>query len=450
MDSTTFAAVIAAALFISILVGIPIMVSLGAISFLGVAYLMSSFDVAGNLLAGSAYGAIRSYVFVTIPMFILLGEILSRSGAAADVFNLVNRLLRRLPGRLALATVGGNTVFGAVTGVSIASAAAFSRIAYPEMVRARYNKSVALGTIAGSSALGMLIPPSILLIVWGVISQQSIGRLFVAGVIPGLLLASMFVLFLVAFAALRPHLFGEDQQGNTTDAQAVGAQEEGKPHRSDPRELVGAVSVCLLIIFVLGGIWFGMFTPTEAAGMGALMAIGIGILKGMGWRDFVQSILNTGRISAPLLFLLIAAQLYSRLLAMGGIIEVVEQMFLLLENNAFTVLLIMVAVWLFMGMLMDSVSIILLTVPLFAPIANSFGIDPLAFAVIGIIAIEAGLLTPPFGICVFTVKSCVTDPSATLYRIFVGSTPFWLMLLLLALLVAVFPGIATWLPTQMN
>jgi len=174
----------------------------------------------------------------------------------------------------------------------------------------------------------------------------------------------------------------------------------------------------------------------------------VGLAKGMKWRDFSASILNTGRISAPLLFLLITAQMYSRLLSMGGIGDMIGDLFLGV-GGVYLTLAIMVAIWLVLGMFLDSTSIILLTVPIFAPIATALGFEPLAFAILGILAIEAGLLTPPLGLCVYTVKGCISDPNASLGLIFRGSIPYWIILLLVVLLVALFPGIANWLPTKM-
>lgn len=439
MDSLLLTSMLIAGLLGCVLLGIPVVIALGLSSFLGLAYVMGSFDIAGALLSSSAYGAIKSYVFATIPLFVLLGEVLSKSGAAADLFKVVDQTCRRLPGRLALATVGGNTVFGAVTGVSIASAATFSRIAYPEMVRANYNKSVALGSIAGSAALGMLIPPSILLIVWGVIAGESIGRLFVAGVVPGILLASLFFIFLLTYAYIKPKKFGDEG----------GLGKNNRVSHITKSEIIGSSSVLLLIISVLGGIWFGVFTPTEAAGVGVLLSILVGFLKKMSVKDFASAILNTGRVSAPLLFLLITAQMYSRLLANGGVIDVVGQVFLGIGESPYLVLAIMVLIWVVLGMFLDSVSIILLTVPIFAPIAVASGIDPLAFAIIGILAIEAGLLTPPFGMCVYTVKGAITDPEVSLSTIFMGAIPYWVILLVLVLMVALFPSLASWLPSLM-
>ena len=440
MGSPEFAVAIVAILIGLVLCSVPVVLALGLTSFFGLAYLTGNLSIAGSLLANTTYEAIRDYIFAVIPLFVLMGEFISRSGAAQDLYRLVDRMLGRLPGRLALATVGGNAVFGAVTGVSIASAAAFSRIAYPEMVRHGYNKSVALGAIAGSASLGMLIPPSVLLIVWGVIAEQSIGRLFVAGVVPGLLLAAMFFVFLVGFAALKPTFFG---RGPGEEVLA------GAAAPMDRAEVIGGLGVTLLIVIVLGGIWLGAFTPTEAAGIGALLALVLAVLKGAGPRDLGEAVLETGRISAPLLFLLITAQMYSRLLALGGITDFIQSLFLGMGDAPLLTLLIMVGVWFVLGMFIDSVSIILLTVPIFAPLSAAIGYDPIAFAIIGIVAIEAGLLTPPLGLCVYTVKGCVTDPDATLARIFIGSTPYWAILLILVLLIATFPGLATWLPSLM-
>ena len=250
-----------------------------------------------------------------------MGELISKSGAAKDLYVLINNSLKRIPGRLTLATVIGNAIFGAVTGVSIASAAAFSRIAYPEMISQGYNKTVSLGSIAGSASLGMLIPPSILLIVWGVIAEISIGKLFVAGVIPGILLALMFGIFLVIFAIIKPGYFGGiNDQNNTIN-------------KSSKSEIIGSVGVVILILIVLGGIWFGIFTPTESAGIGALFALVLAIVKKTSWREIASAVLETGKISAPILFLLIAAQMYARLLAMGGITGVVENFFTYFGKN---------------------------------------------------------------------------------------------------------------------
>lgn len=436
MTTTLFALLMFAALLLAIGVGVPIVVALGAVSFAGVALLTGSIDTALSILATTTYEALRDYVFAVVPLFILMGEFVARSGAAADLYHSVNRLLRWVPGRLAVATVLGNAVFAAVVGVSVASAAAFSRIAYPAMCRHRYDKTVSLGCIAGSASLGMLIPPSVLMIVWGVVTQLSIGKLFIAGVLPGLALAALYALYCVAGAILRPAAFGA----------AAGATQDAPPLTAG--ELVGTVGSLVLVVLVLGGIWFGWFTPTEAAGIGALLALVLAVAKGMRWRGILSSISEAGRTSAPILFLLIFAQLYSRLLAMGGIGGAIQDFVAGLGLSPAMVVAAMVLVWFVLGMFIDSVSIILLTAPIFAPLAVALGVDPLAFAIVGILAIEAGIMTPPFGLVVFVVKSCIDDPDVSIGRIFRGAVPYWVMLILMAGAVYAWPGLATWLPAM--
>ena len=427
------------ALILLIALSVPVVIALGLTSFFGLYYITGNINVPLSLLNNTAYGAIRDYIFAVIPLFVLMGELISRSGAAEDLYNLINKSLRKIPARLALATVFGNAVFGAVTGVSIASAAAFSKIAYPQMVKFNYNKTIAVGCIAGSASLGMLIPPSILLIVWGVLTEQSIGKLFIAGIIPGIILSFLFAIFCYVLAYFKPDLFGQGSENQSLDVSLT------------KRQYWGAIGVSFLIVLVLGGIWFGFFTPTEAAGIGALFALILAILKGVSFKEILDSVLETGKISAPILLILICAQMYSRLLAMGGITDALTNVFTSIGGNKFLILFIMVAVWFILGMFIDSVSIILLTVPIFAPIAYKLlGYDPISFAIIGILAIEAGLLTPPLGLCVYTVKGCIVDPDITLGRIFYGSVPYWILLIVLAILVMMYPGIANWLPAVMT
>lgn len=427
------------ALILLIALSIPVVIALGLTSFFGLYYITGNINVPLSLLNNTAYGAIRDYIFAVIPLFVLMGELISRSGAAEDLYNLINKSLKKIPARLALATVFGNAVFGAVTGVSIASAAAFSKIAYPQMVKFNYNKTIAVGCIAGSASLGMLIPPSILMIVWGVLTEQSIGKLFIAGIIPGIILSFLFAIFCFVLAYFKPDLFGQGSENQSLDVSLT------------KRQYWGAIGVSFLIVLVLGGIWFGFFTPTEAAGIGALFALILAILKGVSFKEILDSVLETGKISAPILLILICAQMYSRLLAMGGITDALTNVFTSIGGNKFLILFIMVAVWFILGMFIDSVSIILLTVPIFAPIAYKLlGYDPISFAIIGILAIEAGLLTPPLGLCVYTVKGCIVDPDITLGRIFYGSVPYWILLLVLAILVMMYPGIANWLPAVMT
>ena len=428
-------------------VGVHIAVALGMTSALGIFLVTGAdsyaFRSVQTMLAATAYEAIRAYVFAVIPLFMLMGEFIGKSGTVTDVYRGINRLLHRLPGRLAIATVLGNALFSFVTGVSIASAAAFSRIAYPEMKRFGYHRGFALGTVAGSSCLGMLIPPSVLMIVWGILTEQSIGQIFAAGILPGLLLTVMFVAYVFAMALLKPDLVGAGSERVDIPA-ATGNVDEV----STLQFLVSLFGILSVIVVVLGGIWFGVFTPTEGAGAGAFIGLVLAVAKGMRLREFIDSILSVGRTSAPILLLLITAALYSRTLAMTGMTNAIEGVFLGTGMPPWVILTVMVLIWFALGMIIDSISIMLLTAAIFAPIAVKLGYEPIAFAVIAIIAIEAGLLTPPFGLLVYTVKSAIQnhDPEISVMTIFRSSIPYWIIMLIGMTVIIRFPEIATYLP----
>ena len=427
-----------AILLVLVLVGVHIGVALGLASVIGVYLSYGDMTIALSILGSTAYDAIRSHALAVIPLFMLMGEIISRSGAAKDLYLVCDRALQRLPGRLAAATVVGNAAFAAVSGVSIAAAATFSRIAYPEMRRAGYDKSYALGAVTGCACLGMLIPPSVLLIVWAILTEGSVGALFLAGVVPGLLLGLTFIVYCVVVAMRDPSV------APTVD-RSIGAASPDEIRS----ELVSGLGIVALVFIVLGGIWLGVFTPTEAAGFGALGSIIVGWAKGMRRQEFTEAIFNAGRSTAPIMFLLIAGSMYSRLLAVSGGVNLIQDLFLGTGLSVIGMILIMTVIWLLLGALIDSISIILLTVPIFVPIALNAGFNEVAFAIYGILIIEAGLLTPPMGLLVFTVKAAVPDSSVTLGDIFRGSIPYWIMMLGVAALLLLIPGLATWLPGLM-
>jgi C4-dicarboxylate transporter, DctM subunit len=438
-DATT-AVLLIVSLLILVALGVHIAIALGMTSALGIYLVTGDLRVVANMLGSTAYESLRDYVFAVIPLFMLMGEFIGRSGAVTDVYRGINRGLKHLPGRLGIATVLGNALFSFVTGVSIASAAAFSRIAYPEMSRFGYHKGFALGTVAGSSCLGMLIPPSVLMIVWGILTEKSIGQIFLAGVLPGLLLTFLFVAYIFTTALLRPAMVGGGVESRA---------QESTGEDVSLAAFVTSISGILAVIFaVLGGIWFGVFTPTEGAGAGAFLGLVLGVVKGMRYRAIIESILSVGRTSAPILLLLVAASLYSRTLAMTGMANAIQDLFLGTGLTPFLIIAVMVVVWFLLGMVIDSISIMLLTVPIFAPIAEKLGYNPIAFAIVGILAIEAGLLTPPFGLLVYTVKAAVQDDdgSVSIIDIFKSSTPYWVIILVAMTLIILFPKIATVLP----
>jgi C4-dicarboxylate transporter DctM subunit len=438
-------------------IGVHIAIALGMTSALGIFLVTGSdiyaFRTVQTMLAATAYEAIREFVFAVIPLFLLMGEFISKSGTVTDVYRGLNRLLRRLPGRLGIATVLGNALFSFVTGVSIASAATFSRIAYPEMKRFGYHPGFALGTVAGSSCLGMLIPPSVLMIVWGILTEQSIGQLFAGGVLPGLMLMTMFITYVFGMALLKPEVVGAGVVQNLGAAGAYGTADLGEdpPEVSTTQFIISLLGIVAVIVAVLGGIWFGIFSPTEGAGAGAFIGLILAIIKGMRFRDFIDAILSVGKTSAPILLLLVAASLYSRTLAMTGMANAIEGLFIGSGMEPWMIITVMVLIWFALGMIIDSISIMLLTAAIFSPIAVKLGLDPIAFAIIAIIAIEAGLLTPPFGLLVYTVKSAIQDidPTMNVMTIFKSSIPYWIIMLVAMALIVQFPGIATVLPNAL-
>jgi C4-dicarboxylate transporter, DctM subunit len=423
-----------AILLVLILLGVHIGVALGLASVIGVYLSYGDINIALSILGSTAFESIRNSSLAVIPLFMLMGEVLSKSGAARDLYLLCNRAMRIVPGRLAAATVLGNAAFAAVSGVAIASAATFSRIAYPEMRKLGYKRSYALGVIAGSGSLGMLIPPSVLLIVWAILTEASVGALFLGGVFPGLLLGAAFIIYCAAAAYFSPELAPEGSE-SFKDENTIESLKSG-------------LGILALVVLVLGGIWLGVFTPTEAAGFGALGSLLVGWLKGMKKADFLEAIYSAGRSTAPIMFLLIAGSMYSRLLAVSGGVNLIQDLFLSLGFGPVGIIFAMTIIWLFLGTIIDSISDILLTVPIFYPIAMAAGMNEVAFAIYGVLIIEAGLLTPPLGLLIFAVKSAVPDPDITLKEIFIGSIPYWIMIIAVALMVISFPSIASWLPAQ--
>ena len=434
MDLDTLMLLTLLGMLAAIVLGVHIALALGATAMIGTYFIFGDTYLAASQVGGAAYELIRDHVFMTIPLFVLMGDFLSKSGAAADLYTLINKGLKGVPGRLGVATVTGNAAFAAVTGTSIASAAAFTRIAWPEMKAAGYKHSFALGSIAGSACLGMLIPPSVLLIVWGIITEDSIGKLFVAGVIPGILLAVFFASYNMFTAKMNPSIAPEpDAMGDVAPL--------------TKSQIYSGASIIGLIFLVLGGIWGGFFTATEAAGVGALAGMCIAIAKGLRFKELVDCIIDAGKTSAPIMILLITAGMYSRFLSLADIDSLIIGAMTSAGLDGAMGLVVMVIIWLLLGMLLDSISIILLTVPLFMTLSS--GMDPYAFAIFGILAIEAGLLTPPFGLIVYTVKGVLsgTGHDVPLNQIFSGSIPYWLMMLVVMILVVIFPGLASWLTT---
>ncbi len=425
-------------LVVLVLLGVHIAVALLGVGFVGVWIIRDNFELAMRLLSISANSGIADYLFATIPLFVLMGLLVSISNIGKDTFEVAEALLRRVVGGLGVATVAANTVFAAVTGVSIASAAVFTRIAVPEMARHGYRSAFAAGTVAGSSVLGMMIPPSILLIIYGVLAEVSIGGMFIAGVMPGLMLALGFVVIIMMLALLHPSFVFQN-------VELARRQRLDAPRRvlSWGEIFAKLVPIVILVILVLGGLYTGFFTPTEAGGVGAFGALCIAVAKRRLDRAKMWQVLRqTGEVSVSILILLIAAGFYSRMLSTAGIPVAIGSLVRDSGLGPYGFLFLYAGIVLLMGMILDSTSILLIMVPIAAPIAQSMGFNLIHFGIVTVIAVEIGLLTPPFGISVFTVHTSLGDRQTSVESIFLGTLPFILVMVATLVAVAFFPFLA--------
>ncbi len=435
MSELALGGLLVGGLILLVLLGIHIGVALLAVGFFGVYLVRDNIDMAMRLMYMAAYNGVADYIFATIPLFVLMGLLVSISNVGKDTFTVAEVLLRKLRGGLGVATVAANTVFAAVTGVSIASAAVFTRVAVPEMVRHGYRTTFATGTVAGSSVLGMMIPPSLLMIIYGVLAEQSIGKLFIAGVTPGFMLAIVFAVMIVLMARFAPgKVFDLQKQAELArqkriDITLTGTQMAGK-----------LLPIAALVALVLGGLYGGFFTPTEAGGVGAFGALMIALMRrSLGKGNLWRVLHETGSVSCTILILLVAAAFYSRMLSVAGVPVAIADVVRDAGLGPYGFLALYIAIVLLLGMILDSSSILLIMTPVAAPIAQAFGFDLIHFGVITVLAVEMGLLTPPFGISVFTVKSTLNDPKVSVESIFAGSLPFVGVMLPVLLLVAIFP-----------
>lgn len=415
--------------------GLYIPVALGLVSFLGVWILRGNFDIGVSLLAAAVATSVFDEVFATVPLFALMGLIVGRAGLGTDVYQVANLVFHRVRGGLGIATVAANAAFASITGSSIASASVFTRISVPEMRRFGYNPRFAVGVVAGSSVLGMLIPPSAMLIIYAIVTEQSVGQMFIAGVLPGIVLSIAFSLLILALAFLRPAAVG----GRDTSADG------SEPWQTmTPRELAAKiVPVAALVVLVLGGIWGGVFTPVEAGAAGSAGALIIAVVKRrLTWAGLWQVAVETGHITATILFLIITASMYSRMLGVAALPTLFSDWLQSLDLSFGAIMALYVVVLIALGTIIDTASIILIVVPLFLPAIELLGGSLVWFGIVTVVGAEIGLLTPPLGISCFVIKSTINDPDISLYDIFRGAFPFALVMLLVLILLIAFPWLS--------
>lgn len=408
--------------------GVYIPIALGLVSFLSIWIISGKSILAFNFLKIAVSDGVTEYPFATIPLFTVMGLLVSRAGLGTDIYAVMNRAFRAVTGGIGMATVGANAVFAAVTGSSIASASVFTRIAVPEMQRLNYNKRFAVGVVAGSSVLGMIIPPSAMLIIYSFVSEQSVGEMFLAGIVPGLILTAAYIIWIYVSGKLYPSYIGENTH-----------QGMDKP-MSYFEILDKTVPIVLLILIVLGGIYTGWLTPVEAGAAGALAALIIAVVRRkITWRGLWETAVETGHITASILFLITMASLYSRMLGYAGLPNELDQALQTYQFGFVEVMVIYILLMLLLGTILDTASIILIVVPLFITLVESMGLSLVWFGIVTVIGAEIGLLTPPLGISCFVIKASLNDPEISLKDVFFGAFPFAVIMLLVLILLVAFP-----------
>lgn len=421
-----------------IYLGMYIPIALGLVSFIGVFVIKGNFDIAVALLTEAIADTVSEYVYASVPLFALMGLIVSKAGIGKDVYEVANFIFYRIRGGLGIATVAANAIFASVTGSSIASASVFTRVAVPEMQRFGYKPRFTVGVVAGSSVLGMLIPPSAMLIIYAIVTEQSIGQMFVAGIIPGILLSIAFAVLILIMAYATPNWVG-------------GVASKEVANEDWAKMTIWTLTkklfpIVLLISVVLGGIYGGIVTPVEAGAAGALAALIIAILKrSISLNDLWEVLVETGYIAATILFLIITATMYNRMLGVAGLPTQFGEWLTSMELTIGQIMTLYVVLLILLGTILDTASIILIIVPLFLTALDAFGIDLVWFGIVTVVGAEIGLLTPPLGISCFVIKSTINDPNISLLDIFTGAFPFAVTMLLTLIVLINYPILSTYL-----
>ena len=434
LGKVTVGAVSIIGMLILIFMGIHIGIALILLGFFGIWIMLDNPNIAVNAVKLASNEFLRNFFLGVVPLFVLMGLVISESDIGKDTFDVARWLLRKIKGGLGVATVFANAIFAAITGSSIASAAVFTKVATPHMLRNGYTRKFAVGTVAGSSVLGMLIPPSLLLIVYAFVAEQSVGLLFLAAIIPGIILALVMAVSIIGMAHFFPDFVGRPTEDNMEDESVSSAFWKILP-------------ILLLVVVVMGGIYGGLFTPVEAGAIGAAGALIIAILKRrLTWKKLWNVLIETGHTTVSVLFLILAANIYGRMLALSGFPQSLGE-FIGAVNLGFAGFLVLyVILVIIFGMFLDSISMMLILLPIVLPIVSAFGGDLIWFGIVTVIAVEMGLLTPPFGIAVYVVRSTIEDATVTLNQIFAGAFPYVIMMLFVTIILIVFPELSTvWL-----
>jgi len=431
MDTATMAILAIAALFAMMAIGVPVFVALGVSSAIGI-FLLQGFD-ALSALPGVMYDRMASFTLVAVPLFILMGEIIFVSGLGGDIYRAIRISLHRVRGSLAVASVFACAVFGAMCGVSLAGAATIGKFAIPEMLKAGYAKTVATGVIASAGSLALLIPPSVGLILYGLVAGESVGYLFIAGVIPGIIISVMMMVYLLILGYVKPELMPAVDLSELEDGQ-----------RDNP--WIVTIPALLLVFAVLGSIYFGIATPSESAAVGCIGALAIAAYKRtLNFESIGRIISDTTRTTGMILAILASALVFGYLLTR---LRVPQDLVAWIVEQGFDKYMVLVAIFLLlivMGMFMDVVSVILIATPLLLPIIKNFNYDPIWFGIVMAIVTEMAVITPPVGLNLFVIQG-ISPGQTSLMTVARGSFPFFLIRVLAVILFTNFPNLVLWLP----
>jgi tripartite ATP-independent transporter DctM subunit len=420
------------ALFVLMLLRVPVGMAMGLVGVCGFGYLAGG-TPALKIVGHTTMRSVTDWNFAVVPLFLLMGSFATNSGMSREIFRAANAYLGHFRGGLGIATIAACGGFSAICGSSVATAATFSRIAYPEMRRYNYPEGFATGVIAAGGTLGIMIPPSTVLAVYGSITEQDIGKLFIAGVVPGIVAVLMYMATITAIGYFRPgHL-------------PAGKRAPWGERLASLRDIWATL---VLFLFVLGGIYGGLFTPTEAAGMGAAGAFIISVARRrLSGHDIRRSLLEATRTTAAVFTVLIGALLFGYFLTITQVPQNVTAFLTGLGIGSYGVLALIMVMYLVLGCLMDALAMIILTVPIVFPVIKELGFDPIWFGIIIVMVAELGLIHPPVGMNIFVIKSVVEDVKIS--TIFRGVLPFILTDLLRLVLLIAFPMLALWLPSKM-
>jgi len=415
-----------------VMMGMPIAVSLGLVGFLGIWYL-SGLQVGLEMLGAVPFLRVADWTLIALPLFVLMGNFAAHTGISRNAFDTGHKWLGHLPGGLGLATVFSCGLFASVCGSSLAEAAIMGKVVLPEMNRHGYNKEFSAGCVAAGGTFGILIPPSIILIIYGTLTEQSIGQLFMAGFMPGILVMCGYFVAILILTRLKPD---------------INPPVEKAPFKEMLRSARGLSGVVILFLIVVIGIYTGLFTPTEAAGIGAFSAFIMALVtRNLSWRTLGNSLLDAGRFSAMVFLIVIGAILFMYFLAMSGVPTAMAELAIGSAMPPLAIIAFILLVYILLGCIIDTLGMILLTVPIFFPVILHLGFNPIWFGVIVAHVAEIALITPPIGINVFVIKGVAEDVSMA--GIFRGIIPFLISDLVVTVFLVLFPQISLWLPSTM-